>query len=84
MGVVASCQKLGIILENKVMLSKNVIYKRCAPKFVFFNEKKIRKIPVIFDMEKSNFGTFWHLSTTPIHKIQYFPLGMVIFSQKTF
>ena len=47
-------------------------------------KKKIRKIPVIFDIEKSNFGTFWHLSTTPICKIQYFPLGMVIFSQKTF
>ena len=44
LGVVASCQKLGIILENKVikklMLSKNVNNKKCAPKFVFFNDKK--------------------------------------------
>ena len=35
-GVVASCQKLGIILENKVilklMLSKNVNNKKWAPK----------------------------------------------------
>ena len=39
----ASCQKLGIILENKViqklMLSKNVNKEECAPKFVFFNEQ---------------------------------------------
>ena len=43
----ASCQKLGIILENKViyklMLSKNVNNKKCAPKLIFFNEKKIEK-----------------------------------------
>ena len=39
---------------------------------------------MIFDIEnwlwKSNFGTFWHLPTTPILKIQYFPLGMLILS----
>ena len=39
------------------MLSKDVKNKKCAPKLVFFNEKKIRKIPMIFDTEKSNFGT---------------------------
>ena len=54
-GVVASCQKLGIILENKVierlLLSKNVNYKKSAPKFVFFNEKKMRKSPMIFGIE---------------------------------
>ena len=32
-------------------LSKNVNNKKCAPKFVFFNEKKIRKIWMIFDIE---------------------------------
>jgi hypothetical protein len=36
-------QKLDIILENKVikklMLSKNVINKKCAPKLVFSNER---------------------------------------------
>ena len=39
--------KLGIILESKVieklMLSKNVNNKKCAPKLIFFNEKKIEK-----------------------------------------
>ena len=36
-----------IILENKVLeklkLSKSVDNKKCAPKLVFFNEKKIEK-----------------------------------------
>ena len=33
-------------------LSKNVNNKKCAPKLVFFNEKKkMRKIPMIFDIE---------------------------------
>ena len=46
-------------------LSKNVSNLKCAPKFVFFNEKIIRKIRMIFDFKnwlwKSNFHTFWHL-----------------------
>ena len=33
------------------MLSKNVNNKKCAPKFVFINEKKIEKIQMIFDVE---------------------------------
>ena len=33
------------------MFLKNVNNKNCAPKFIFFNEKKIRKIPMIFDIE---------------------------------
>ena len=41
------CQKLGVILVSKViqklMLSKNVNNKKCAPKLIFFNEKKIEK-----------------------------------------
>ena len=47
-GLMASCQKQGIIL---VILSKNVNNKKCAPKLVFFNEKKLRKIQIIFDIE---------------------------------
>ena len=51
----ARCQKLGIILVSKVieklMLSKNVTNKICAPKLIFFNEKKMRKIRIIFDIE---------------------------------
>jgi hypothetical protein len=54
-GVVVSCQKLGIILEDKLnkklMLSKNVNNKKYTPKLVFFNERKMRKIGMIFDVE---------------------------------
>ena len=39
-----SRQKLGSFLENKVLqklkFSKNVNNKKCAPKMIFFNEKK--------------------------------------------
>ena len=42
-----SQQKLGSFLENKVLqklkFSKNVKNKKCAPKLIFFNEKKIEK-----------------------------------------
>ena len=63
--VMASCQKLGVILANnvikKLMTSKISIRKKCAPKFEFFYTKKIRKIRMIFDVEhwlrKSNSGT---------------------------
>ena len=51
----ASCHKLGIVLENKVilkwMLSKHVNNKKCAPKFIFFNEKKSERFRMIFDKE---------------------------------
>ena len=30
---------------------KNVNNKKCAPKLVFFNEKTLRMIPMIFDIE---------------------------------
>ena len=46
------CQKLGVILENKVIkklwLSKNVNNKKCAPKLILFNEKKNEKV---FDID---------------------------------
>ena len=35
----------------KLILSKNVNIKKCAPNFKFFNEKKPRKIWMIFDIE---------------------------------
>ena len=75
---IIKCQKLGIILENKVveklMSSKNVNNKKCAPKLIFFNEnKKLRKIWMIFGIEnwlwKTNFGTFWQLAINPNLKI---------------
>ena len=41
------CQKLDILLENEVIktliLSKNFNNKKCVPKLIFFNEKKIEK-----------------------------------------
>ena len=53
-GVMGRCQKMGIILENKtiqkLMLSKNVKNKKCAPKLILFN-KKMRKILMIFGVE---------------------------------
>jgi hypothetical protein len=46
---------LGVILENKVVkklkFSKNVDNKKCAPEIIIFDEKKIRKIQIIFDIE---------------------------------
>ena len=45
----------------KLKLPKNHFNKKCAPKILFLNEKKIRKIQIIFDIEnslwKSNFHT---------------------------
>ena len=48
-------QKLGTILENKVVqelkFSKNGKDKKPSSKLIFFNEKKIRKIRKIFVIE---------------------------------
>ena len=48
-------QKLGTILENKVVqklkFSKNDNNKKPFSKLIFFNGKKIRKIQMIFDMK---------------------------------
>ena len=38
---------------QKLKLSINHFYKKCAHKQLFFNEKKIRKIRMIFDVENS-------------------------------
>ena len=48
-------QKLGIILENKVVqklsLEKNVFNKNWSPKLIFLNVFFFEKIPLIFDIE---------------------------------
>jgi hypothetical protein len=44
-------RKLLTFVIQKLMLSKNVNNTKCAPKLIFFNEKKMKKIPVIFDIE---------------------------------
>ena len=50
------CQKLGMILENKVVqklkLEKNCFfYKEWSPKLIFLNDFFFEKIPSIFDIE---------------------------------
>ena len=49
------CQKLGMILENKVVqklkLEKNVFYKKWSPKLIFLNEFFLKNFPLIFDIE---------------------------------
>ena len=54
-------QKLGMI--SVIKLSENDFYSKCAFRGVFFNEKIIRKIRMILDIEnsflKSVFDTFW-------------------------
>ena len=45
--IMGRCQKLGIIVESKVML----IIKKCAPKLIFFKQKKLRQIWIIFGVE---------------------------------
>ena len=46
----ASCQTLGTILENRG-IQKLIIFnnKICAPTLVYFNIKKMRKIPMTLD-----------------------------------
>ena len=68
-------QKLGTtILEKKVvqkyMFSKNDNNKKTSSKLIFFNEKKIREIRIIFDIENwlwmSDLGTFWQPMWTSV------------------
>ena len=47
-------------------------------------KKEFRKFRMIFDVENSNFGTFWHIPIKPICKIQQFHLTSVDFYPKTF
>jgi hypothetical protein len=48
-------QKLGMILENKVVqklkLEKNIFYKKWSSKLIFLNDFFFEKIPSIFDIE---------------------------------
>ena len=48
--------KFGHIFSNKVyqnsQLPKYVNNKSCSPIYIFFNEKKFRKIRMIFEIEK--------------------------------
>ena len=50
-----SSSKIGHDFSNKVVqkltLEKNVFSKKWSSKLIFFNEKKFRKIRIIFDIE---------------------------------
>ena len=90
--IVWGLQKLGLILESKVVqklsLEKNVFNKKCSPKLIFLDEFFFfEKIWLIFDIEnwlwKYNFGTFWGPGTMSIYKIQQFHLNTVDFWAKT-
>ena len=67
-------QKIGHDFSNKGVqkVIKTRFSKKCAPKLVFFIEKKkFRKIGMIFDIEnslwKSDFDTFWQ----PVHTVSF-------------
>ena len=49
------CQKLGMVLENKVVqklkLEKKVFYKKWSPKLIFLNDFFFEKILSIVDIE---------------------------------
>ena len=67
--VVASCQKLGIILENKVIL-KLILSKNVSNKNILLNSycsmKKNQKDSDDFDIEKLTLKVkFWHFLTSP-------------------
>ena len=75
--------KIDTTYYQKMAITKNVLLNWYSSM-----KKKIRKISMIFHLEswlwKANFGTFWHLPTTPIRKIckiQWFPLGMLILAK---
>ena len=55
------------------MLSKNVNNKKCAPKLIFFNEKKMRNIPMIFDIKNDFESQILALfDTSPLHQFSKF------------
>ena len=55
------------------MLSKNANNKKCAPKLIFFNENKKRKIPMIFDKENWLWNQILALfDTSPLHQFSKF------------
>ena len=74
------CHSFRIIVIHFLRLSLSFLKSasssscNCRSPRKLADEKKLRKIPMIFDIEnwlwKSNFGTFWHLPIVPILKIQ--------------
>ena len=81
-------QKLGIILENKVVqklsLEKKVFTKKWSPNLIFFYEIFFEKIQLIFEIQnwfwKYDFGTFWRAVIHQRIKKKN-PLSMLILGQ---
>ena len=89
-GAVASCQKLGIILENnvilKLILSKNVNNTKFAPKF-FFNEKNQKNSNDFGHTKLTLKVRFWHFLTPPHYtdsQNSLISFGYFDFRQKSF
>ena len=84
-------QKLGIILESKVVqklsLEKNVFTKQWSPKLIFLNDFFFKNFLSIFDIEnwpwKYNFGTFWWAIIHCGIVLKEFPLSLLILGQKS-
>ena len=61
---------------QKLKFSKNVNNKKHAPKLTFLNEKKNKKIRIIFEIEnwfwKSEIGIFWSLDLERMLILQFF------------
>jgi predicted alpha/beta-fold hydrolase len=81
-------QKLGMILENKVVqklkLENNVFFcKKQSHKLIFLNEKK--KIPSIFDFdfESTILGLFGKLSFMDRYFEKKSPFSVLILGQKS-
>ena len=58
----------------KLKLPKNNSNKKCAPKILFLNEKKIRKIRMIFDIENSLWKSKLDISNWRMSKISKIPV----------
>ena len=79
-------QKLGMILESKMV--QKCFYQKIVSSIDILKWFFFEKIHLIVDIEnwlwKKNFVTFGQLPITNILKIQYAPLGMLIFRQTYF
>ena len=68
-------QKLGMVLENKVVqklkLEKKVFYKKWSPKLIFLNW-----------LWKYDFGTFWQTGISRRIFLNKIPFSMLILGQK--
>ena len=82
-------QKLGMVLENKVVqklkLEKKVFYKKWSPKLIFLNDFFFKIFLSIFDVKnwlwKYDFGTFWRTGISCRIFLNKIPFSMLILGQ---